>query len=165
MSAAGRRPGRVPLRRAAAAPGRAGWPIMRRAPCSALALLALAALLHCHRSPATAPLVDHSDSMRPAIRAGDLVFTESVPAAALHRGEIVTFSDRALGGRLVTHRVVAIRRTGSRIEFLTRGDANPAAGELERSRARLAWPRRAARSLAGPRHGVDIGPLGPDDRC
>jgi signal peptidase I len=91
-----------------------------------LALLLLAALLIASVAGYSA-LIDHSDSMRPAVRAGDMVFTESVPAAALHRGEVVTFSDRALGGRLVTHRVVATRRTGSRIDFLTRGDANPAA--------------------------------------
>jgi signal peptidase len=91
-----------------------------------LALLLLAALLIATAAGYSA-LIDHSDSMRPAIRAGDMVFTESVPAAALRRGEIVTFSDLALGGRLVTHRVVAARRAGGRIEFLTRGDANPTA--------------------------------------
>jgi signal peptidase len=72
------------------------------------------------------PLIDHSDSMRPAIRAGDLVITSAVAAAGIHRGAIVTFSDPGLQGKLVTHRVVGIQRTAQRIAFLTRGDANSA---------------------------------------
>jgi signal peptidase I len=72
------------------------------------------------------PLVDHSDSMRPAIRAGDLLMTHAEPATSVRRGEIVSFNDPALGGRLVTHRVIAIHPAGSRLEFLTKGDANVA---------------------------------------
>jgi signal peptidase I len=72
------------------------------------------------------PLVDHSDSMRPAIRAGDLLITHNEPAGSVRRGEIVSFKDPALAGRLVTHRVVAIHPVGSRLDFLTKGDANPA---------------------------------------
>ncbi|MDX6690302.1 MAG: signal peptidase [Solirubrobacteraceae bacterium] len=71
-------------------------------------------------------LVDISDSMRPALRAGDLLVTERVPAASVRRGDIVSLADVPRGGRLVTHRVVAISRTGSRIVLTTRGDANPA---------------------------------------
>src|SRR5580658_9353766 len=50
------------------------------------------------------PLVDHSDSMRPAIRAGDLLITHTKPAGSVRRGEIVSFNDPALAGKLVTHR-------------------------------------------------------------
>lgn len=71
-------------------------------------------------------LVDHSDSMRPALSAGDIVVSEHVQARALHRGDIATFPDRTRHGELVTHRVVAARADGSRIDFTTRGDANPA---------------------------------------
>ncbi|MFZ1997229.1 MAG: signal peptidase I [Solirubrobacteraceae bacterium] len=89
-----------------------------------LALVLLAALLL-----ATAlgyrPLVDHSDSMRPAIRAGDLLITHREPARRVRVGQIVSFDDPALAGRLVTHRVVGVRAAGGRIEVLTRGDANP----------------------------------------
>jgi signal peptidase I len=89
-----------------------------------LALVLLTALLL-----ATAigyrPLIDHSDSMRPAIRAGDLLITHGEPATSVRVGEIVSFDDPALKGRLVTHRVVAIHAAGGRIDFLTRGDANP----------------------------------------
>jgi signal peptidase I len=114
-----------------AAPRLWGARVPRLAERAATAVLGLALLLLALLLIATVAgysvLIDHSDSMRPAIRAGDMVFTESVPAVALDRGDIVTFSDRALGGRLITHRVVGIRRAGSRIAFLTRGDANPAA--------------------------------------
>jgi signal peptidase len=71
-------------------------------------------------------LVDVSDSMRPTLRAGDLLVTERVAAASVGRGDIVALVDLPRGGRLVTHRVVSIRRSGARIVFTTRGDANPA---------------------------------------
>jgi signal peptidase I len=72
------------------------------------------------------PLVDHSDSMAPAIRAGDLLITHAKPAGSVRRGEIVSFEDPALAGRLVTHRVVSIHPAGSRLDFITKGDANAA---------------------------------------
>lgn len=72
------------------------------------------------------PLVDRSDSMRPAIAAGDLLITHVEPAGSIHRGAIVSFEDPALAGKLVTHRVIAIHRAGSRLEFVTKGDANAA---------------------------------------
>jgi signal peptidase I len=70
------------------------------------------------------PLIDYSGSMRPAISAGDLLITHSIPAQSIHVGEIVSFSDPGLQGKLVTHRVVGIHAAGARINFLTRGDAN-----------------------------------------
>jgi signal peptidase len=72
------------------------------------------------------PLVDHSDSMRPAIRAGDLLITHAKPADSVRLGEIVSFKDPALAGKLVTHRVVAVHPAGSRLDFITKGDANSA---------------------------------------
>jgi signal peptidase I len=90
-----------------------------------LALILMAALLLGIVS-GYRPLVDHSDSMRPAIRAGDLLITHAEPASTVRRGEIVSFKDPALAGRLVTHRVVAIHSAGSRLDFVTKGDANPA---------------------------------------
>ena len=72
------------------------------------------------------PLVDHSDSMAPAIRAGDLLITHAEPARAVRRGEIVSFKDPVLAGKLVTHRVVAVHPAGSHLDFLTKGDANAA---------------------------------------
>jgi signal peptidase len=91
----------------------------------ALALTLLAALL-LGTAAGYRPLIDHSGSMRPTIRAGDLLITHAVPAASLRVGQIVSFDDPDLGGKLVTHRVVAIQPAGGRIDFLTRGDANSA---------------------------------------
>jgi signal peptidase len=90
----------------------------------ALALLALVLLLHL---AGYRPLIDYSNSMRPAINAGDLLISHGAPAQSIHPGEIVSFSDRALQGRLVTHRVIAIHTQDQRLYFLTRGDANAAA--------------------------------------
>jgi signal peptidase len=87
------------------------------------ALIVLAALL---LATATGyrPLIDHSDSMRPAIRAGDLLITHAEPATSIRVGAIVSFADPGLNGKLVTHRVVAVHASAGAISFLTRGDAN-----------------------------------------
>jgi signal peptidase I len=81
------------------------------------------------------PLVDHSDSMRPTISAGDLLITHAVPANSVRRGEIVSFKDPALAGKLITHRVVAVRATGSRLDFVTKGDANSASESWSAARS------------------------------
>ena len=70
------------------------------------------------------PLVDRSDSMSPALRAGDLLITRRFAAGEARPGQVVTFRDEALGGRSVTHRVVRVVRDGNRLAFTTRGDAN-----------------------------------------
>jgi signal peptidase I len=88
-----------------------------------LSLLLLAALLLATAS-GYRPLIDHSDSMRPAIRAGDLLIVHAEPATSVRLGEIVSFIDPGLNGKLVTHRVVAIHPARGRIDFRTRGDAN-----------------------------------------
>jgi signal peptidase I len=92
-----------------------------------LAVLALVALL-VGLGLGYRPLIDHSGSMAPAIGVGDVVITHGEPASSVRPGQIVSFSDQALQGRLVTHRVVAARFAGARIDVVTRGDAN-AAGE------------------------------------
>lgn len=68
-------------------------------------------------------LVDRGDSMRPALRAGDLLINRSVAAEQLGVGDIVTFDDPTRD-RSVTHRVVTRRVVGPRVDFVTRGDAN-----------------------------------------
>jgi signal peptidase len=70
------------------------------------------------------PLIDYSGSMRPAIQAGDLLVTRSEPAARMRAGQVVSFIDPGLNGRLVTHRVVAAHASGRNIAVVTRGDAN-----------------------------------------
>jgi signal peptidase len=87
----------------------------------ALALLALVLLA---RLAGYRPLIDYSNSMRPAINAGDILISHGAPAQSIRPGDIVSFSDRALQGRLVTHRVLAVHAEHQRLYFVTRGDAN-----------------------------------------
>lgn len=69
-------------------------------------------------------LVDHSDSMAPAIRAGDVLITKVVPPRKAKVGDVVSFHS-PIGGRFLTHRVVSRRlEPGGRWSFVTRGDAN-----------------------------------------
>jgi signal peptidase I len=86
--------------------------------------LALLAILLVAMAAGYRPVIDHSDSMRPAILAGDLLITRPEPATNIRTGDIVSFNDPVLDGRSVTHRVVGIHAAGRRIDFLTRGDAN-----------------------------------------
>ena len=102
-------------------------------------------------------LADRSDSMRPAIAAGDLLLVRTVGASSVRAGDVVTFSDPTRDGVSITHRVVGVRPEGDRIAFVTRGDANTASERWSIDRAgrvgRLAVviPRagHAADALAG----------------
>ena len=76
-------------------------------------------------------LVDYTDSMQPAIAAGDVVVDKTVPAADLRPGQIASIPDPGLGGRLITHRVVSVQRTGSEVTVTTRGDANDSSERWE----------------------------------
>ncbi|MGA7703548.1 MAG: signal peptidase I [Solirubrobacteraceae bacterium] len=87
----------------------------------ALILLALVLLV---RLAGYRPLIDYSNSMRPAVNAGDVLISHAVPAQSIRPGDIVSFNDQALQSRLVTHRVLAIRTNRQQLYFLTRGDAN-----------------------------------------
>jgi signal peptidase I len=89
----------------------------------AVALLALAGVAVA-KPLGYSVLVDHSDSMAPAIRTGDLLVTKVIPPRKAHVGDVVTFNSPD-GGRLITHRVVERRlHPGGRWAFVTRGDAN-----------------------------------------
>jgi signal peptidase I len=98
-------------------------------PFDALASLALAAAVAVALAVAVAaaagvtPHVEASDSMRPLLRAGDVVWLEDVRAAEARVGDVIAFAhpDR---GDTVLHRVVARRRAGDALAFTTRGDAN-----------------------------------------
>lgn len=104
-----------------------------------VALLGIAALM------GTRPLAVLSGSMEPTVRTGDVVLAERIRAADLRIGDIVTFSDPERPGRLVTHRVRALRAGGDRLAVTTRGDANtalehwdaPSEAEVGRVRARI----------------------------
>jgi signal peptidase I len=69
------------------------------------------------------PLVFLSGSMSPTIDAGSLAFAQKTPASELKRGDIVSvITDK---GSRVTHRIVAIDRTGAAPAVRLKGDANP----------------------------------------
>jgi signal peptidase len=69
------------------------------------------------------PLVFMSGSMSPTIDAGALAFAQRTPIGDLKRGDIVSvITDK---GSRVTHRVIAIDRTGAAPELRLKGDANP----------------------------------------
>lgn len=89
----------------------------------AAAILVLALLL-AGRPLGIQAMVDRSDSMRPAIAAGDLVVSRIGSPAKVGPGDIVTFTDPERRGRLITHRIVERSRAGASWAFVTRGDAN-----------------------------------------
>jgi len=112
---------------AAAAPSRSrGFTWANRGATVLLAaVLCLLALGLGLRGAGLTALVDYSDSMAPAIHAGDVVITRGATAADLRPGQIATLLDPA-SGRLITHRVTATARSGGRVVVTTRGDANSA---------------------------------------
>jgi signal peptidase len=86
------------------------------------------------------PHTDLSGSMEPTISPGDVVINEQIEPWEAQVGDIVTFRDPQETSKLLTHRVVRTKDTGSHIWFVTQGDANntqehwrvPAAGEVGR---------------------------------
>ncbi|MBS1679270.1 MAG: signal peptidase I [Actinobacteria bacterium] len=70
------------------------------------------------------PHTDLSGSMEPAISPGDVVIDEGIEPWEARVGDIVTFRDPQDESKLLTHRVVATKDTGSHIWFVTKGDAN-----------------------------------------
>jgi signal peptidase I len=69
------------------------------------------------------PLVVVSGSMEPEIRRGDLIITIPVAASDVEIGEVTTLRSDA-SGRLVTHRVIAVNRSGEDYVIKMQGDAN-----------------------------------------
>jgi signal peptidase I len=69
-------------------------------------------------------MIDMSDSMQPAIAAGDVLVSEAIAARDARPGDIITFDDPQRDGRTVTHRVVSVRERGDQLAFHTKGDAN-----------------------------------------
>lgn len=65
-----------------------------------------------------------SDSMAPAVRAGDIVVAMPIPDLAASPGRVILFEDPDHPGRLRLHRLVAFTPDGL---LITRGDANAAA--------------------------------------
>jgi len=93
------------------------------------------------------PHTDLSGSMEPTIAPGDVVIDEQIAPWEAKVGDIVTFRDPQDQSKLLTHRVVSTRDGGSRIWFVTQGDANntrehwrvPATGEIGRVVYTVPW--------------------------
>jgi signal peptidase I len=93
------------------------------------------------------PRTDLSGSMEPAISPGDVVINEQIKPWEAHVGDIVTFRDPQDQKKLLTHRVVSIRRHDSHMFFVTKGDANntrehwrvPASGQIGRVVYTVPW--------------------------
>jgi signal peptidase len=72
------------------------------------------------------PVAVYSGSMVPKLKVGSLTVDRSVPSASVRVGDIITFADPYVKGRLVTHRVVRIFHTTHGLAYRTKGDANDA---------------------------------------
>jgi signal peptidase len=71
------------------------------------------------------PVAVYSGSMRPMIAVGGLAVDRVIPAKNVRVGDVITFSDPYVKGRMVTHRVVEIIPTAHGLAYRTKGDANP----------------------------------------
>jgi signal peptidase len=72
------------------------------------------------------PVAVYSGSMVPTIGVGSLAVDRPVAASEIRKGDIVTFSDPYVPGRLVTHRILRVFHTSHGTAYWTKGDANPA---------------------------------------
>jgi signal peptidase I len=65
-----------------------------------------------------------SGSMEPNIPLGTEVIDEVIPGDSLRVGDVITYEHPRRPGEYITHRVVAVDRTGLSPIVTTRGDAN-----------------------------------------
>jgi signal peptidase I len=72
------------------------------------------------------PVAVYSGSMRPTLGVGSLAVDRVVPASSVRVGDLITFNDPYVKGRLVTHRVAKIVQTKHGLAYRTKGDANAA---------------------------------------
>jgi signal peptidase len=70
------------------------------------------------------PVAVYSGSMEPKLAVGSLAVDRTIDASDVRVGEVITFPDPYLKGRLVTHRVVRILNTKKGPAYRTKGDAN-----------------------------------------
>jgi signal peptidase I len=116
------------------------WAIMVA---GALLVLAIAGPLALGDHPHT----DLTGSMEPAISPGDVVINEEIRPWQAQVGDVVTFRDPEEQSKLLTHRVVSVKRVGSRLAFVTQGDANntqehwrvPIDGQIGRVAYKVPW--------------------------
>ena len=72
------------------------------------------------------PVAVYSGSMRPTLGVGSLAVDRVVSARSVRVGDVITFNDPYVKGRLVTHRVAQIVQTKKGPAYRTKGDANAA---------------------------------------
>lgn len=72
------------------------------------------------------PVAVYSGSMRPTLGVGSLAVDRVVSARTVRVGDVITFNDPYVKGRMVTHRVVQIVPTKHGLAYRTKGDANAA---------------------------------------
>jgi signal peptidase len=72
------------------------------------------------------PVAVYSGSMRPTLGVGSLAVDRVIPAGSVRVGDVITFNDPYIKGRLVTHRVAKIVPTKHGLAYRTKGDANAA---------------------------------------
>ena len=72
------------------------------------------------------PVAVYSGSMRPTLGVGSLAVDKVVDARSVRVGDVITFNDPFVKGRLVTHRVAQIVPTKHGLAYRTKGDANAA---------------------------------------
>jgi signal peptidase I len=70
------------------------------------------------------PVVVYSGSMVPTLRVGSIALDRPVTAKSVRVGDVITFSDPYVTGRLVTHRIIRIFHTTNGLAYRTKGDAN-----------------------------------------
>ena len=70
------------------------------------------------------PVAVYSGSMEPTIHVGGLALDRAIPSKKVRVGDVITFSDPYVKGRLVTHRVIDILQTPHGLAYRTKGDAN-----------------------------------------
>ena len=70
------------------------------------------------------PVAVYSGSMTPTIGVGGLAVDRPTAAKNVRVGDVITFSDPYVKGRLVTHRVIGILQTPHGLAYRTKGDAN-----------------------------------------
>jgi signal peptidase I len=70
------------------------------------------------------PVAVYSGSMVPVLRVGSIAVDRSMPSASVKVGDVITFADPYVRGRLVTHRVIRVFHTDHGLAYRTKGDAN-----------------------------------------
>lgn len=70
-----------------------------------------------------------SDSMSPAIHAGDVVVVGAAEPSEIEEGDVITFDRPGGDEQLVTHRVVEVLQEDGQTKFRTKGDANEEADQ------------------------------------